>query len=167
MATTNSTQPKPRKLRGWATYEGDEFTFKPSEEGKPSQLNVRTCRGGKLFTTTSAKAPQQVAHLTCPADSPDPYAEYLSQLKRLGVKPQKPEALPTEQRLVSESGLECWLDTAKGSLTFTGTIDLQRHSRDWQAELLRQVQLVVRRMPACDKFNKVIDSIKKGGNTNA
>ena len=29
MTQTTNTQPKPRKLRGWATYEGDEFTFKP------------------------------------------------------------------------------------------------------------------------------------------
>ena len=48
-------------------------------------------------------------------------------------------------------------------MTFTGTIDLSRHPRDWQAEVLRQVQLVVRRLPASEHFNKVINNIKKGG----
>lgn len=56
--------PKPRKLRGWATYEGDEFAFRPCEEGEPTQLNVRTTTGGKVFNTTSAKKPLQVGHLS-------------------------------------------------------------------------------------------------------
>jgi hypothetical protein len=85
-------------------------------------------------------------------------------LKKLGVKPQKPVRLPQELRVVKEQGLECWLDEGKNEMTFTGTIDLSRHSRDWQAEVLRQVQLVVRRLPASERFNKVINLIKNGGN---
>ena len=80
------------------------------------------------------------------------------------LKPLQPIPLPDTQRVVNEDGLECWVDEGKGSLTFTGTINLSRHSRDWQAEVLRQVQLVVRRLPASEKFNKVINTIKKGGN---
>ena len=161
----NNTSKRPRTVRGTATiHEDDRIEFKPYAEGESTQKNVRTCKGGKLFTTTSAKAPQQVAHLMCPADAPDPYAEYLSQLKRLGVKPQKPEALPTEQRLVSEGGLQCWLDTEKSELAFSGTIDLTKHTRDWQAEVLRQVQLMVRRLPANERFNKIINTIKKDYN---
>jgi hypothetical protein len=49
-------------------------------------------------------------------------------------------------------------------MTFTGTINLARHPRDWQAETLRLVQLVVRRLPASERFNKVINNIKNGGN---
>jgi len=64
---------------------------------------------------------------------------------------------------VNEQGLECWLNEKQGKLTFTGAIDLTRHNRDWQAETLRLVQLVVRRMPTCDSFNKVINELKKGG----
>jgi hypothetical protein len=64
--------------------------------------------------------------------------------------------------VVSESGLECWIDEKKSELTFTGKIDLSKHSRDWQAEVLRQVQLVVRRLPASERFNKVISNIKNG-----
>ena len=156
---------RPRTVRGTATiHEDDRIEFKPYAEGESTQKNVRTCKGGKLFTTTSAKAPQQVAHLTCPADTPDAFAEYTAQLMRLGLKPRKSKTPPAEQRLVNEDGLECWLDTAKGELTFRGSIDLSAHCHDWQAEVLRQVQLVVRRLPASERFNKTINFIKKGGN---
>ena len=140
-------KPKPRKVRGTGTYVGDEFTFKPCAEGESTQRDVKSCKNGKLFTTTSEKKPLQVAHLSCPADSPDPL---------------KPTEQPASQRVVSEDGLECWLDESKGQLTFTGSIDLTRHYRDWQAEVLRQVQLVVRRLPASERFNKTINIIKKG-----
>jgi hypothetical protein len=53
---------------------------------------------------------------------------------------------------VSEGGLQCWLNEEKNEVTFTGIIDLSKHSRDWQAEVLRQVQLVVRRLPASERF---------------
>ena len=160
----DNNQPKPRKVRGTGIYQGDGFTFKPSEEGQSSQRNVKTCKGAKTFETTSEKKPLKVAHLTCPADAADPWSEYTSQLKKLGVKPQKPKQQPDCLRVVKENGLECWLDEEKNEMTFTGTIDLLRHSRDWQAEVLRQVQLVVRRLPANESFNKVINLIKNGGN---
>ena len=80
------------------------------------------------------------------------------------MKPEKPVELPTEQRVVNEQGLQCWLDEENGTMTFTGTIDLSRNSNNWQAETLRLVQLVVRRLPACESFNKLINKIKTGGN---
>ena len=130
MTQTTNTKPKPRKVRGTGTYVGDEFTFTPYEQGEPAQRNVKTTKGGKVYETCSEKKPMKVAYLTCAADAADPWSEYTSQLKKLGVKPQKPKQQP----------------------------------RDWQAEVLRQVQLVVRRLPASDKFNKVINLIKIGGN---
>ena len=163
MAQTTNSKPKPRKVRGTGTYVGDEFTFTPYEQGEPTQRNVKTTKGGKVYETCSEKKPMKVAYLTCAADAPDPWSEYISQLKKLGVKPQKPVTLPQELRVVKEQGLECWLDEEKNEMTFTGTIDLSRHSRDWQAEVLRQVQLVVRRLPASERFNKVINLIKNGG----
>lgn len=164
MTQTTNTKPKPRKVRGTGTYVGDEFTFTPYEQGEPAQRNVKTTKGGKVYETCSEKKPMKVAYLTCAADAADPWSEYTSQLKKLGVKPQKPKQQPDCLRVVKENGLECWLDEEKNEMTFTGTIDLLRHSRDWQAEVLRQVQLVVRRLPASDKFNKVINLIKIGGN---
>ena len=164
MTQTTNTKPKPRKVRGTGTYMGDEFTFTPYEQGEPTQRNVKTTKGGKVYETCSEKKPMKVAYLTCAADAADPWSEYTSQLKKLGVKPQKPVTQPDSLRVVKEQDLECWLDEEKGEMTFTGTIDLSRHSRDWQAEVLRQVQLVVRRLPASERFNKVINHIKNGGN---
>jgi hypothetical protein len=162
--TENNTKSKPRKVRGTGTYVGDEFRFTPYEQGEPTQRNVKTTKGGKVYDTCSEKKPMKVAYLTCAADAADPWSEYTSQLKKLGVKPQKPQQLPDTLRVVKEQGLECWLDEGKNEITFTGTIDLSKHPRDWQAEVLRQVQLVVRRLPASERFNKVINLIKNGGN---
>lgn len=153
------------KVRGTGTYDPktNEFGFKPFEKGESTQRNVKSTKGGKVYETCSEKKPMKVAYLTCDANAADPWSEYINQLKKLGVKPQKPVELPTEQRVVAEDGLECWLNEKQGKLTFTGAIDLTRHNRDWQAETLRLVQLVVRRLPACETFNKVINVIKKEG----
>ena len=160
----NQSKPKPRKLRGWATYKGEgEFAFRPCEEGEPTQLNVRTTTGGKVFNTTSAKKPLQVAHLSCPADAADPWQEYTSQLKKLGIKPQKPQEQPATERIVAEGTLQCWLNEETQEVTVQTTLSLGTHFRNWQAELLRQVQLIVRRLPANENFNKVINKLKKGG----
>ena len=160
MTQTSNTKPKPRKVRGTGTYVGDEFTFTPYEQGEPTQRNVKTTKGGKVYDTCSEKKPMKVAYLTCAADYADPWSEYTSQLKKLGVKPQKPVTLPDSLRVVKDQGLECWLDEGKNEMTFTGKIDLSKHPHDWQAEVLRQVQLVVRRLPASERFNKVINNIK-------
>ena len=165
MTQTTNTKPKPRKIRGTGTYMGDEFTFTPYEQGEPAQRNVKTTKGGKVYETCSEKKPMKVAYLTCAADAADPWSEYTSQLKKLGVKPQKPQQQPDSLRVVAEQGLECWLDEEKNEMTFIGKIDLSRHSRDWQAEVLRQVQLVVKRLPASERFNKVINLIKNSGGT--
>ena len=162
MTQTTNTKPKPRKVRGTGTYVGDEFTFTPYEQGEPAQRNVKTTKGGKVYEACSEKKPMKVAYLTCAADAADPWSEYTSQLKKLGVKPQKPKQQPDCLRVVKENGLECWLDEEKNELTFTGTIDLSKNCRNWQAETLRLVQLVVRRLPASERFNKVINDIKKG-----
>ena len=160
METTNQSKPKPRKLRGWATYEGDEFAFRPCEEGEPTQLNVRTTTGGKVFNTTSSKKPLQVAHLSCPADAADPWQEYTAQLKRLGIKPLKEQKLPEKQRLVDEGGMQVFLNATQGQLTYQGCIDLSKQ-RNWQSELMRQLQLIVRTLPGCEKFKQVINKLKK------
>ena len=159
MEKTN-IQPKPRKLRGWATYLGDEFTFKPTEEGSPSQLNVRTCKGGKLFTTTSEKEPKQVAHLSCAADAADPYTEYISQLAKLGIKPLTEQQMPAKQRLVAEGGIEVFLNAETGVLTYQGSISLAK-SGNWQSELMRQLQVIVRTLPADKTFTSTVTKLKK------
>lgn len=155
-------QPKPRKVRGTGIYVGDEFTFTPCAQGEPAQLNVKTCKGGKLFDTTSEKSPLKVAHLTCAADAADPYAEYTSQLEKLGIKPQDQQQLPEKQRLVCDGGMEVYLDTKKGFLTYQGSIDLSK-TLNWQSEVMRQLQIIVRTLPVHEKFKKIISKLKRGG----
>ena len=128
---------------------------------------MKNCAGGGKRWTTTGADPMKVISLKVRESAPDQYAELSNQFSQLtrDLKPKKPVTLPTEQRVVREDGLECWLNSDRQEMTFTGTVDLSRHPRDWQAEVLRQVQLVVRRLPASEKFNKMINDIKNiGGN---
>lgn len=159
------TTPKKIKTRGTGTYNpaDNSFDFVPFNEAPSTQTNVKKCvGGGKRWTTTGAD-PSRIITLKVKESSPDIYSELLTQFNSLtkDLKPKQTKQLPDRQRVVSEDGLECWLNEKKSEVTFTGTINLSHHSRDWQAEVLRQVQLVVRRLPANEKFNKVLNSIKK------
>ncbi|MBQ6751001.1 MAG: hypothetical protein IJR02_09605 [Bacteroidaceae bacterium] len=155
------------KVRGTGTYdlETKRFGFEPFNEAPSTQQNVKTCAGGGKRWTTTGSDPSRMMTLKCKESSPDQYSDLAAQFNALtkDLKPKKPLTLPDSLRVVKEQGLECWLDEEKNEITFTGTIDLSRHHRDWQAEVLRQVQLVVRRLPASDKFNRVINNIKNGG----
>lgn len=160
-------KPQKVKVRGTATLdpETNEFGFKPFDEAPSTQKDVKSCAGGgKRWVTTGAN-PSKMITLKSKESSPDQYSDFLQQFNALtkDLKPKKPLTLPDSLRVVNEQGLQCWLDE-KQQMTFTGTIDLKRHPRDWQAEVLRQVQLVVRRLPASEKFNQVINQIKNGGN---
>lgn len=156
-----TTAPKPIRVKGTGIFVGSEFNFKPAEQGEPTQLNVKTCKGGKLYETTSEKKPLQIAHLSCPADAADPWAEYVSQLRRLGIEPQEEKKLPRKQCVLSEGGMEIFLDQRQQQIIYQGTINLAQH-RNWQSEVMRQLQLIVRTMPAHETFKKVINKIKKG-----
>lgn len=155
------------KVRGTGCFDlsDNSFGFAPFNEGESTQKDVKNCSGGGKSWTTTGKDPSRMLSLKCKASSADQYSDLVTQFNQLtkDLKPQKPVALPDSLRVVKEQGLECWLNEQKNEMTFTGTIDLSRHSRDWQAEVLRQVQLVVRRLPASERFNKVINHIKNGG----
>lgn len=156
------------KVRGTGCFDlsDNSFDFTAFNEAPSTQQDVKKCAGGGKSWLTTGTDPSRMFTLKTKASSPDQYADVLAQFKALtkDLKPKKPIALPDSMRVVKENGLQCWLNTKKGEMTFTGTIDLSRHSRDWQAEVLRQVQLVVRRLPANEKFNKVINNIKTGEN---
>lgn len=162
------TKQKKVKVRGTGTYdpETNEFGFTPFNDGPSSQTNVRNCKGGGKSWETTGSDPSRMISLKCKMSEADQYSELARQFETLtkDLKPKKPVKLPDSQRVVSESGLQCWLNATKGELTFSGIINLSQHPRDWQAEVLRLVQLVVRRLPASDKFNKVINKLKIGGN---
>jgi hypothetical protein len=156
------------KVRGTGCYnpETNEFGFKPFDEGPSSQANVKNCKGGGKTWETTGSDPSLMVSLKCKKSSADAYAELAKQFEALtkDLRPKKPLTLPDSLRVVNEQGLQCWLDEKQGTLTFTGTVDLSTNSNNWQAETLRLVQLVVRRLPASNKFNKVINLIKNGGN---
>ncbi len=155
------------KVRGTGTFdpETNKFGFDPFNEAPSTQTQVKNCAGGGKRWVTTGSDPSKMISLKSKESSADQYADFVSQFNALtkDLKPKKPIQLPDSQRVVKEQGLECWLDEEKNEMIFTGTIDLSRHSRDWQAEVLRQVQLVVRRLPASERFNKIINNIKNGG----
>ena len=163
MEQTNKKSKK-IKVRGTGTYdpETQKFGFEPFNEAPSTQTKVKTCNGGGKRWVTTGADPSKMITLKSKESSPDQYADFVKQFEALtrDLKPKKPVALPDTQRVVDEDGLQCWLNEAKGELTFTGTISLTKNCRNWQAEVLRQVQLIVRRLPASEKFNKVINNIK-------
>ena len=163
-------KPKKIKTRGTGVFDptDNSFEYTPFNEGESTQKDVKNCVGGGKRWTTTGKDPSKMITLKSKESSADQYADFASQFAALtrDLKPPKPVAMPSELRVVKENGLECWLNEQKNEMTFTGTIDLSKHPRDWQAEVLRQVQLVVRRLPASDKFNRVINNIKKSGGQN-
>ncbi len=165
MKKDNQQEQKPRKVRGTATFDltGETFKFTPFQEGEPTQTNVKTCaNGGKRWTTTGAD-PSVMITLKTKESSPDKYADMLRQFQALtrDIKPKKPIAQPDNLRVVDEDGLQCWLDERSGVVTYSGRFDLNKQRQNWQAEVLRQVQLVVRRLPACEIFTKVFNHIIK------
>lgn len=153
------------KVRGTATIdpETNEFGFTPFNEGQSSQTNVKICKGGGKRWTTTGSDPSKMITLKSKESSADQYNDFLQQFNALtkDLKPKAPKKLPDEIRIVKEDALECWLDENKGTITFTGSIDLTKYSRNWQAETLRLVQLIVRRLPSSEKFNKFINTLKK------
>ena len=162
MTTSNNKQKI--RVRGTGCYDPSDnsFGFVPFNEAPSTQTKVKSCAGGGKRWVTTGSDPSKMISLKSKESSADQYADFVSQFNALtkDLKPKKPVTLPQELRVVKEQGLECWLDEEKNEMTFRGTIDLSKHSRDWQAEVLRQVQLVVRRLPASERFNKVINSIK-------
>ena len=164
---SKNTKTKKIKVRGSGCFDPSDnsFEFTAFNEAPSSQQNVKTCAGGGKRWVTTGSDPSKMITLKSKESSADQYADFVSQFNALtkDLKPKKPVTLPDTLRVVKEQGLECWLDEEKSEMTFTGTIDLSRHPRDWQAEVLRQVQLVVRRLPASERFNKLVSNIKNGG----
>jgi hypothetical protein len=166
MEKTEKKQKKVR-VRGTGCYdpETQKFGFEPFNEAPSTQKDVKSCAGGGKRWVTTGVDPSRMITLKVKESSPDQYSDFVKQFEALtkDMKPKQPIELPTEQRVVNEDGLQCWLNVEKGQLTYTGTFSLSKHCRDWQAEVLRQVQLVVRRLPASERFNKVINDIRNKG----
>ena len=166
-AESSDKKLKKVRVRGVGSYdpETQKFGFEPFNEAPSTQTNVKTCSGGGKRWVTTGVDPSRMITLKVKESSSDQYAELAKQFHLLtkDMKPKQPIELPMEQRVVDEDGLQCWLNVEKGQLTYTGTFNLSKHCRDWQAEVLRQVQLIVRRLPASERFNKVINDIRNKG----
>ncbi len=78
-----------RKIRGYATYDGDEFTFAPSEKGEAQQLNIVSLGKNKIYETNGRRN-SIVAHLVCDGSCADPAAEMVKSLRQLSAKMKKP-----------------------------------------------------------------------------
>lgn len=141
---------------------GDEIKFRAYNEGEPTHQNVRKCQGGGQRYETTGKEPKQVLNLQCLLNAPDAYEQLAEQFDRLtkDLKPNAQRKLPERQRVVNEGGLQCWMNQSQQKLIYTGEIDLAA-SQNWQSELLRQAQLLVRRLPASDVFVRIIKSLKR------
>ena len=167
---TNEKRTKKIRTRGVGIIDPSDnsFEFTPFNDGPSSQVNVKNCAGGGKRWTTIGSDPSKIISLKSKESSANQYADFVEQFIHLtrDLKPKEPMKMPDNLRVVSEDGLQCWINESKGELTFTGTINIAKHTRDWQAEVLRQVQLVVRRLPASERFNKIINKIKKTGGQN-
>ena len=163
-----NTKEKKIKVRGTGCFdpETQKFGFTPFNEAPSTQRDVKNCAGGGKRWTTTGADPSRMISLKCKESSPDQYADLLRQFNDLtkDLKPQTPQQ-PETTRVVKENGLECYLNEQTLELTVQTTLALPTHFRNWQAELLRQVQLVVRRLPANETFNKTINNLKKQGGT--
>jgi len=141
---TKDKKTKKIKVRGVGTYNpaDNSFGFEPFNEGPSTQTDVRNCIGGGKSWVTTGADPSRMVSLKCKASSADPYSDLVTQFNQLtrDLKPEKPVTLPDNLRVVKENGLECWLDEGKNEMTFTGRIDLSRHSRDWQAEVINNIK---------------------------
>lgn len=151
-------------VRGSGCFDPNDnsFEFAPFNEGPSTQKNVKKCAGGGKRWTTTGSDPSKMITLKTKESSPDQYADLLSQFNALtkDLKPKQRVEMPKGTCEVREAGLECYVNEEKMEMTFRGTIDLSKHVRDWQAEVLKQVQLIVRRLPASNRFNKVMSKIK-------
>ena len=70
--------------------------------------------------------------------------------------------MQAKQRIVNEAGMQVFLNQTKRQIVFQGTIDLTSTS-NWQSEVVRQLQVIVRTLPVNERFKRVINNLKKRG----
>ena len=154
------------KVRGTGTYdpETQKFGFEPFNEAPSTQQNVKTCAGGGKRWVTTGSDPSKMITLKSKESSADQYADFVKQFEALtkDMKPHHPLKLPDKQRVVCEEGMQVFLESKQGRLTFQGCIDL-RQSLNWQSELMRLMQIIMRHLPVNKRFTTFIGKIKKGG----
>lgn len=89
MATAKNEKNTKHKVRGTATYDGDDFTFTPTGTGEAQQHNIVSSGKNKMYETTG-KRNSIVAHLVCDGSSTDPASEMIDSLQKMCEKMKKP-----------------------------------------------------------------------------
>jgi len=132
---------KPKKVRGTATFFADDrMEFRPQAEGESTQLDKKTVGRSSFYRTKSEKEPQMVAHLSVPADSPDPVAQMQEDLALLtkGME-TKTDVQPKGKLLVDEDGLRIFANNSRKTITVVQEIDLSAHP-NYERFMLTQLQ---------------------------
>lgn len=83
-------KPQKEKVRGSATFDGQNFSFTPEQKGEAIQKNITTAGKSKLYETAGTKQSSIVAHLVADAKAADPAFEMIEALKQLYAKTGKP-----------------------------------------------------------------------------
>ena len=138
---TTTVKEKSKKVRGTAEIFADNsITFRPQAEGEPTQLEKKKIGRSSFYKTTSEKEPQFVAHLSVPADSPDPVAQMQEELASLtkGMETKR-EISPKGKVLVDYGGLRIYTNNAQRTITVQQTIDCASHP-NYEKFMLNQLQ---------------------------
>ena len=136
---------KPKKVRGTATFFADDrMEFRPQAEGESTQLDKKTVGRSSFYQTKSEKEPQMVAHLSVPADSPDPVAQMQEDLALLtkGME-TKTDVQPKGKLLVDNDGLRIFTNNSRKTITVVQEIDLSAHP-NYEKFMLNQMQQIFR-----------------------
>lgn len=100
-----------QKVRGYATFAGDNFEFTPEQKGEPVQKPLAHSGSSKLYETNGARKQSVVAHLVVDAKEADPAASMIDQLQEMFRKVQKP--FPTvkknEVRILDDEKLKIYV----------------------------------------------------------
>ena len=138
---TTKAEEKSKKVRGTAEIFADNrITFRPQAEGEPTQLEKKKIGRSSFYKTTSEKEPQYVAHLSVPADSPDPVAQMQEELAELTKgMPTKRDISPKGKVLVDQGGLRIYTNNAQKTITVVQSIDCTTHP-NYERFMLQQMQ---------------------------
>lgn len=85
-----------QRVRGYATFHDNNFSFSPEQKGEPIQKNIVTSGNSKIYETNGARKQSIVAHLVVDAKEQDPAACMIDKLQEMFQKIQKP--FPTINR---------------------------------------------------------------------
>ena len=90
MDEDKKTNKKKERVRGYATFDENNFAFTPDGKGEPVQKNIIISGKSKIYETCGGKKSSLVAHIVTDAGSQDPALEMTETLKELFAKLKRP-----------------------------------------------------------------------------